>query len=276
MAISTGMALLGSGLLGAGASIASGNAAAGAATAGANASNQTQRYMFDVARADAAPFRSAGANALSSLMSFLGLPAASPTSAGSPATAPGGGGNALTYGMRGGGPGSTFADLLGSRPMPERDGAGAMLDTSSGEVVPAAAGPSGFDQFLNSTGYTFLRDEGENALSRLLARNGQLGSGRAMREAINLNQRTAQSNAIAPWLQQLNAIAGFGQNAALTGGNQAIATGANIGAGQVAAGNARAGAYTNTGNALNNAMNQYWQWRGASGPTNYSYAGGGG
>lgn len=201
--------------------------AADAQVAAANRANQTQMDMFNQAIQLSAPWRTAGASALPLIQSFLGIP------------------SVVT-----GGP-TRFPEGTPGQMMPKPSGPG----LPSGTPGTTASPTSGLESYLNSVGYQFNLSENENALSRMLARSGQLGSGRAQRAAMELSTGLAQQGA-GNYLQQLMQLAGLGAGPAMQGGQQAIQTGANVGQNQLAAGNARAGGYINQANALSNLINQ--------------------
>lgn len=138
--------------------------------------------------------------------------------------------------------------------------------TQPQQVSPQAS----LDAFRESINYDFTRQEGENALMRMLARQGQVNSGRGMRAAMDLGQNMAHERAIMPYMGQLNAMAGYGQNAAMQGGQMGMYAGGQMGqnimgagaaqaGAHMNAGHARTGAYQNTGNALSNMVNQGMQ-----------------
>jgi hypothetical protein len=231
-----GLSSLGGTLLGGtnvGGYIAAGDAA-DAQAAAARRANQTQMDMFNRAIELAAPWRNAGSSALPLIQSFLGIGGGGVTSL--PGTTTQGGG------------------ALASR-FPESDIAPKPSGPGMPSGTPGQAPMSGLESFLNSTGYQFNLRENENALSRMLARSGQLGSGRAQREALNLSTNLAQQGA-GNYLQQLMQLAGLGAGPAMQGGQQALQTGSNIGQNQLFAGQARAGGYINQANALSNLVNQ--------------------
>jgi hypothetical protein len=294
MAIGTGTALLGSALIGGAAAASSGNRAARAQQQASDQATQAQLQMFNTARNDMAPWRATGQRALGSLESLMGMtPANQPAQMGAQqgnpqAVAPGGamqGGGAMlplssvapwmapannanvstlggdttlnVHNQQDGGLTGSYAGAYTG------DGVGAPPMVQGGQPTAQEGGQGGgFDQFLNSINYNFLRQEGENALSRMLARSGHLGSGRGLRGAMDLNQNMAHSNAIMPYMNQLNSMAGLGQNASAIGGNQAMQMGGMMGQNLMNAGNARASAYQNTGNAISNMFNQAGMWYG--------------
>lgn len=222
-------AIVGASVVGAGASVISGNNAAGATRDAAATSDATNRYIYDSTRADYAPQREAGYSALSRLMQMYGLKSAPAPAATTPSMAGGYGGYGQ-YGDYGGVAGNWGA-------------------------APAAAPAQAEEPFnyTTSPGYQFRMGEAMKAIERSAAARGRLRSGATM-DAL---QRRAQGVATDDFETQANRmaqIAGFG-SAALGATSQA---GANY-AGQqtqtnMAAGQARASAYQNTGNAINNTV----------------------
>ena len=109
--------------------------------------------------------------------------------------------------------------------------------------------------FFQSPGYQFRLDQGQQQLDRMAARGGNFFSGRGLNAAQEYGQNFA-SNEFGNYINQLNALSGLGSGAASQSGSNAIQTGALMGQNFTNAGNARAGAYMNTGNALNSLIGQ--------------------
>ena len=131
------------------------------------------------------------------------------------------------------------------------------------------AAQAAFDQFRNSTGYQFRLGQGQEQMDRLAARGGNFFSGRALQAGQEFGQNFA-SNEFANYSNQLNALAGMGQNAANAisgaGQNYANAYGNNVNGAAATAGSA----YLNSGNALNSLIGNYYYGRGgASGSVPY-------
>jgi len=120
----------------------------------------------------------------------------------------------------------------------------------------------GPQQFLQNVdpGYGFRLQQGNTALTNSAAASTGSMSGAAIKSLLGYNQDYASgeyNNAFNRFetqqgniFQRLSDIANRGQNAAAGVGQQAVNTGANIGANIVGAGNARAGADVATGNAI--------------------------
>lgn len=109
--------------------------------------------------------------------------------------------------------------------------------------------------FFQSPGYQFRLDQGQQQLDRMAARGGNFFSGRGLNAAQEYGQNFA-SNEFGNYINQLNALSGLGSNASAQSGSNAMQTGALMGQNFTNAGNARAGAYMNTGNALNSLIGQ--------------------
>ncbi len=205
-------AVIGASVIGAGASIISGNKAAGAAKDAAAQSAEVQRYMFDQGRADTAPWREVGRNALDKLAKIYGVQ--------SKPAAPTGG-------------------VMGQYAPPTEQATTAQ---------PANDDP--FADFFASPDYKFRLSEGMKAIERSAAARGGLRSGATMKSIGNY----AQGQASGEWNNYVNriaALAGVGQsqaNSDAAAGRDYANNMSNI-YGQ--AGNARASAYANTGNAIN-------------------------
>jgi hypothetical protein len=217
-------AIAGAAVVGAGASIISGNKAAGAAQYAADKSEQTQRYMYDTTRADYAPYRSVGYNALGKLAGLYGVGTKDPYAA-----QPTGMGGFGQYG-----------------------GVGVM-----GAAQPAAQGTTNgtpdYGGFYASPSYQFRLAEGMKAIERSAASRGSLRGG-ATQKAINNYAQGEASTEFDNYANRLASLAGVGQSAtgstAQAGQNYANGT-SNA---YTDAGNARASAYQNTGNAINGGL----------------------
>ena len=113
-------------------------------------------------------------------------------------------------------------------------------------------------------GYEFMRKQGENSLINRSSTAGSALGGQALKGLINYNQdyaktgfndafnryQTQQGNIF----QRLSYLATLGQNAAANTGMQGTATGANIGANLVGAGNAQAAGIIGGINAYNKSQ----------------------
>ena len=156
------------------------------------------------------------------------------------------------------------------------------------------------DQYLQSPGYNWLLEQGNLNLARGASASGKLGSGQYSKDIMAYGQGLASQDYNNYLNQLLNSqnwdlnqagtaanmygnLAGLGQNAAIQGGQQAVATGQSVGQNYLAAGNAQAGNYINQANAQtglygnlsnigSNALNQYMQYQGMQQQptTNYS------
>lgn len=109
--------------------------------------------------------------------------------------------------------------------------------------------------FFTSPGYQFRLQQGQDQIDRMAARGGNFFSGRGLGAAQEYGQNFA-SNEFGNYINQLNALSGLGSNASAQSGQNAMQTGALMGQNFTNAGNARAGAYLNTGNALNSLIGQ--------------------
>ena len=224
-------AIAGAAVVGAGASIISGNKAAKAATTAASQANATERYIFDTARADNAPFRDVGVGALAKLADMAGVPrstGSAPTgSAGSSALYRG-------FGLdgRGGGDYYNQPDAIGG--------------ATSGMTA-------GFDGFKASPGYEFRLSEGLKAIERSASSRGSLRGGATMKASGRYADGTASAE-YENFANRLASLAGVGQSATAAN-QQAGAQYANgFSNNTINAGNARASAYANTGNAINQGV----------------------
>ena len=250
-----GAAIGGSAIIGAGSSIIAGNKAAKATTKAATQANETERYIYDTTRADYAPFREVGYGALGKLADMAGV---SRSTGG-----PGGTGNpsgvAAQFGLDGRGGGDYYNQ-------PD-----AVSGNSGTGMTP------GFDGFKASPGYQFRLSEGLKAIERSASANGSLRGGATMKAIGRYADNTASAE-YENFANRLAALAGVGQSAtgstAQAGANFAQGFSANT----LAAGNARASAYANTGNAINqsvsNLASAYLYNKGFGKPKTGGYGGG--
>ena len=125
------------------------------------------------------------------------------------------------------------------------------LGGSNGGAPNAAAATSALTQF---PGYQFGLQQGTQALDRSAASQGLLLSGGQLKAAQQYGQGYAMQNAWQPYVNQLNTSAGLGENAAAMVGNQGVGTGANVGASQLAAGQAQASGTIGTNNAIQGGL----------------------
>lgn len=134
-----------------------------------------------------------------------------------------------------------------------------------GGAGSSGAGYSGDGGFTTSPGYQFRMDEGLKAIDRQNSARGVLNSGGADKARMRYAQGIASSE-YDTYANRLAALAGGGQSAtgstAAAGANasgQIVgalgANGANQGNAAMAAGNARASSYANTGSAINGTVN---------------------
>lgn len=241
MAISTGVAILGAGLLGAGASIISGNQAADTqAAAGAEANNLAMQ-QFLINREDAAPWRNVGRGALERLR---------------------------TGTARGG-------EFDRNAPAFKRfnDGVTRKFSLADFEADP---------------GRDFRRSEGEKSINRSLLRKGKGLSGAGLKAGIRFNSDFASnefdrarsrfneddSRAFSRFnsnqdrefdrftedqttrFNRLAALSGTSQDTTERGAREGSRLAELMGENVIGAGNSAAAAQVNTGNAINNAINQ--------------------
>ncbi len=224
-------ALIGSAIIGAGSSIISGNKAAKATKQAATQANDTERYVFDTARADNEPFRQVGLGAINKLADMYGVPRSTGTAA------PTENSSALyaQFGLDGRGGGDYFT-------MPDAVGGTASTGMTAG-----------FDGFKASPGYQFRLSEGLKAIERSASARGALRGGATMKSIGRFADGTA-SGEYENFANRLAALAGVGQSATQSNqqAGQAFANGTSNNL--INAGNARASAYANTGNAINSGV----------------------
>ena len=228
-------AIAGSSVLGAGASLfgassaadAQREAAAASAAAQREAADKSiaaQREMFDIGRADLAPYRESGTAAQNQLRSFLGI--------GGDTTAPGYGKYTKDFGMEDftADPGSAFRLKTGLESL-ERSGAARGMGLSGAAL-----------KGITRYGQDYASNEYQNAFNRYQTnRAAQLDP---LFKLYSGGQASAAGSAA-----QAQAL---GQNL----GNTYTGLGQGIAQADVAAGNATASGYLNSANAITNALNQ--------------------
>lgn len=200
-AIVGGGAMIGSALLGSEAS----SDASDAQLQGVRESNQTNKEIFDQTRADQAPWRAAGENALAKLLAGIG---------------------------------------------------------QNGQFMHRF----GMSDFQQDPGYQFRLAEGQKAINRSAAAQGNLLSGATMKALAKYGQGVASeeygnaynryNNDITNQFNRLSGIAGTGQQANNTVASAGQSYANNVGQNQLAAGNARASGYMGSANALSNGITQ--------------------
>jgi hypothetical protein len=289
MAGLTSALILGATTLG-GAAIASSSQskATKAATTAAGDNNALQAQIFQQQRADLAPWRASGAQALTEINRRLGLGATSQGQGVAPIMGQSQVGmNQLTYQNDYANP--AFYDGLNQQMMMagERDpmqydqvsasyGPGSAIDTAAipyqttqyqyqapqaPQTTPqATAQPSNpsdpqnrYGGFYASPGYQFRMDEGTRGINANRAASGMLQSGDTLKALTRFGQDYA-SNEYNTQLNQLFSVAGLGQTA--TGQQNALASnyGANVSANNQNAANALSSSYANQGNIWQNAL----------------------
>lgn len=228
-------AIAGSAVLGAGSSLigssnaaeAQQNAAAQSAAAQREAADKSiaaQREMFDIGRADLAPYREGGTTAQNQLMTLLGI--------GGDQAAPGYGRYARDFGMEDftADPGSAFRLKTGLESL-ERSGAARGMGLSGAAL-----------KGITRYGQDYASNEYQNAFNRYQTeRAAKLDP---LFKLYSGGQASAAGSAA-----QAQAL---GQNLGSTYTN----LGQGIAQADVAAGNAQASGYLNSANAVTNALNQ--------------------
>jgi hypothetical protein len=254
--------------------------------AAADRATELQRQMYGQTRADLAPWRDSGVQALNRMNALLGL---APVSAGGSAAAPGTAGapqmrdyNALrasmlpqftSYGGAGGMP--NYYDSTGGDP---RGGGGAVDEQAlkaaieaemakdqtaynqwSGQQQAAGAGQqqpgNALAAFQADPGYQFRLGEGNKAIERAAASRGGMYSGATLKALQRFGQDHA-SNEFGNVFARNATVAGFGPaaNNATTYAGQNFAN--QAGANAIGAGNAGAASRIAQGNIWGNALNQ--------------------
>jgi hypothetical protein len=111
-----------------------------------------------------------------------------------------------------------------------------------------------FNQYTQTPSYQFPLQQGNLAINRQLASSGLTNSGAALKDATAYNQGYA-SQGLSQWLQGLGGIAGAGQSAAGTIGQQGNVAAGTLGQGSQYIGNALGQGTVNSANALSSGIN---------------------
>lgn len=282
-AITGGTAVLGA--------VSGGDSASSAADTQAEAGEKSiklQKEMFDTVRADQAPWRQAGGQAVTRLSDLLGLdPAAAAAGAGptdSPSTitiggvkfdpewyakqrpdvvaAVGSDPNALWshYQRFGKNEGTSIVDPNYGK-VSDADLASRKSDPAFGSLMKDFSATD----FEKDPGYDFRMSEGQKALERSAAARGGLVSGRGLKEISRYGQDYAsgefdkaynrfQTNRSTKY-NQLSNLAGLGQTSANTTSNAAQNYGQNAGDVMTQIGNVRAAGQVGQSNAFTTGLN---------------------
>lgn len=124
-------------------------------------------------------------------------------------------------------------------------------------------GQPDYSAFYNSPDYQYALQQGEQGLNRQASASGLLGSGNTLAAALRLNQGMATQN-YGNYVNQLQGLAGIGQNATQQTNQAAFNTGQGVSDSLVGQGAARAsgvaGQYNGYADAINGASNALGQW----------------
>ena len=267
--------------------IAAGGALAGGVIAGraagqaadyqkdaAKVAAELQREMYYQSRADLAPWREGGEQAINVLRQKMGLDYYDPSAEAIPA----GAGTVQMqrvpiYGTKrvknpnyktgdwdtGTGVPRTITKrvITGYRNVPMQS-AGAGAD-ATGRMVEGT-GELAIPEFTESPGYQFTLSEGQRAIQNTLSAMGRNRSGKHLRAATAHAEGLASTeydNFLNRWYRSLNpyfSMAGMGQQAVNTGANLGASAATNMGQAAMAGGQAQAGGAINQANALTGAI----------------------
>lgn len=231
-------AIVGSALIGAGASAYSAKKSAKAAQQASDAATAEQQRQFDLIRADTAPYRQVGVDALNAIQRLYGrapVGASSAPSAVGPA-------DARTVWLSGPYGGRIPVEIPGQPGEPAVASPG-----------PPATGRPDLSVFFESPDYQFNLAEGQKAIDRSLAARGRALSGAGVREGIRYASGLA-SQEFGNFYNRLASQAGLGQTAVGTSASAGMQTAANIGNAAMNAGNVRASAYMAGAQGVNSAI----------------------
>ncbi len=258
------------------ASIYAANRASSASRDGAMDSNATQMAMYQQNRADMQPYQQVGTSALNQLASMYGLQQGTqggPTGDAYSGTAPMSMEEFSTtdlytpqtvtanrnpkFAWRGD---NLSGPSLEDQYAEYTAGFENQQSNAQANTTTPATGKADFSQFYESPDYQFALEQGTRGTEQSLARRGLTGSGAEMKALSRFNQGLA-SQQFNNYKNSLAALAGIGQTATTQGANMGTQVAANVGAGQRAAGDARASSYLNAGSAVSGMADSYGQMR---------------
>jgi hypothetical protein len=125
--------------------------------------------------------------------------------------------------------------------------------------LPGGVGPDAAHlskTLANLPGYQFMQGQGVQALDRSAASKGLLNSGAQGKALTQYGQNFAMSNALQPYLSGLQGLSAQGENAAAQTGYAGQNAAAGAAQAQMAGGQAAAGGWINSANAINNGLGQ--------------------
>lgn len=260
------VAIGGAALIGGATQVVSGNKAANAQKSAAASADATQRHIFDTTRSDYEPYRKVGNAALGKLANMYGVGSGDTTDweayvRADPAAM-------QDWRMYHSGGQAVNGITPDNMSLAEYGQYHYRNDGGKRDLTPYQTGSSNYGGFETSPGYQFRMDEALKAIERSAAARGNLNSGATM-DALQRRAQGVASSEYENYANRLASLAGVGQSAtnsvAQAGQNYAQQSAAT----NMAAGNARASAYANTGNAINNTVQNvasaYLYNRGASG-----------
>lgn len=227
--------------------------AAQAQTQAAEQANQTQLQIFNQQRADAAPWRQMGLQALGRLGQLYGFG----STAGTTPVASAANNNQLFSGI--GLTSGLLANLSPQQLAQLRQQFPNLQLPTTAQAIPAQPPLSQQQQTMNwlamDPGYQFRLKEGENALNSGWAAKGMLRSGAAAKAFQEYGQNYA-SNEFGNAYNRLSALAGIGQT--VNQSNNALAQNYanNVSQNQLASGQARASSYAANGQMWGNTVGQ--------------------
>lgn len=221
----------------------------------AAAQGNLQNYMYQQSRADLAPYRHIGTqalNALAELYGFSGYEGGTDIKAGAPFSVrkESHRGELLSDGLSHGlTPGTRIdfnPDALGDQSAGGGQGGGRSTSTGTGQP--------NYDRFLSSPDYTFALEQGLDASNKQAAASGRLRSGGQMKALTRYGQGMA-SQQLGTYFNRLAAMAGIGQTATNQAGNLGAHYGDRIGDAIGNAGGAAAAGQLYRGNVIGQGFN---------------------
>lgn len=221
-------AIVGGAVVGGVASYAGAKKSSSTAAAASDAAVAEQRRQFDLTRADTAPYRQIGNQALNTLGSVYGY---NSTPTPSVSTTP----NGFQYMPDG--------SIQWAIPSPQPN------QTPASPAITQA----NYENFFASPDYQFRKQQGMQGIENTFSATGGAKSGNALRALADYNSNLA-SGEFGNWWNKQAALAGIGQTAVNTSASAGSAASSNIGNALIAGGNARASGISDAYGGINSAI----------------------
>jgi hypothetical protein len=239
------------------------NKAAKSQQKGADRALDLQQQQFDTVRADTAPQREIGTEALGRLADILGIqrsgPSA-PTRDQFTSVSGGGGGMSPTGLLLGGVMGGMFGKKKKKQQVNfDEGGYNAAVQKYAAEKERFDNRATGMDAWTPDPGYQFRLDNTDKTIDRYQSA-GRITGGRAIKEAMRYGQDFA-SNEYGNSMNRLFTLAGFGNQGINTSASTGANTAGNMSNIAMQQGNIAANNYANINNSIQSGLQNYQTYR---------------